>query len=221
MATPAAIVFDLDDTLYPERDYVFSGYVAVATAFKDQFGDPAATAAAMRRLFDTAHRRLVFDAFLQDRAVRADRKLVDRMIEVYRQHCPSIQLHGDASEALQRLRPRCRLGLLTDGPSVSQWAKINALDLVGQFDSIIVTSDLGPDFTKPHPRGFEQMAVRLGSPASALIYVADNPAKDFVAPNALGWRTIRIFRADGIYRDTAAAAGGEPQSTIQSLDLLG
>lgn len=84
MPTIHAIIFDLDDTLYPEREYAFSGFAAVAAAFEDRLGDRAETTAAMKCLFDTRHRPRVFNALLTDRGLPEDQKLIDRMIETYR-----------------------------------------------------------------------------------------------------------------------------------------
>lgn len=228
MAAVKAVIFDLDDTLYPERAYAFSGFDAVAAAFRDPLGDPATAAAEMRRLFDTEHRPRVFNALLRERGPRdAERErsasvkeLVECMIETYRTHAPTICLHVDADTALTRLRGRYKLGLITDGPAVSQWAKIDALGLRGRLDEIIITAELGAQHAKPHPRAFELMAERLDVAPAACVYVADNPAKDFIAPNALGWTTVQIVRPDGIYRDEPTAAKGEPEHTITTLSEL-
>ncbi len=40
MAGIRAVIFDLDDTLYPEPSYVFSGYRAVAKPFARNSGTP-------------------------------------------------------------------------------------------------------------------------------------------------------------------------------------
>ena len=50
-SAPKAVIFDLDDTLYPEREYAFSGFATVAQAFETELGDPGTTVAEMRRLF--------------------------------------------------------------------------------------------------------------------------------------------------------------------------
>ena len=38
MAGIRAVIFDLDDTLYLEQSFVYSGYRAVAEAFRTPFG---------------------------------------------------------------------------------------------------------------------------------------------------------------------------------------
>ncbi len=219
----AAVVFDLDDTLYLERDYAFSGFATVADAFLKELGDPTEAASRMRALFDTEHRPRVFNALLTERGCdepSKTEKLVERMIEVYRTHSPSITLCRDADAVLTRLRGHCKLGLITDGPTKQQWTKIDALDLRSRFDEIIVTGELGPGQSKPSPAAFELMAERLGALHNECVYVADNPAKDFVGPNALGWTTIQIDRQGGIYRDEQPAPGGQPDHQVTSLEEL-
>ncbi len=220
MHSVKAVIFDLDDTLYPERAYAFSGFEVVAVTFQDRLGGHAEAAAQMRRLFDTQHRRRVFNALLAERGLPDDSRLIESMIETYRAHKPAIALHPDADTALARLRGRFKIGLISDGPPVSQWAKIDALGLPARVDEIIVTSELGPEFAKPHPRAFEIMAQRLDIQPHACVYVADNPAKDFIAPNALGWTTVRITRPRGIYKTQTPAEHGAAQHGIDTLDSL-
>ena len=220
MADARAVIFDLDDTLYPERAYVFSGFAAVAEAFKEILGDPTEAAGQMRRLFDTEHRRRVFNRLLIDRSLTEDPDLVSRMITTYRTHRPAIELYRDADAALTRFRKTHKLGLLTDGPTVMQRAKINALKLGPRVEAIILTDELGPEFSKPHPRSFEQITEQLDVEPGRCTYVADNPAKDFIGPNALGWGTVRVIRPAGVYHDAAPAEGGAAQHRIDALDQL-
>ncbi len=219
----AAVVFDLDDTLYLERDYAFSGFATVADAFLKEFGDPTEAALRMRALFETEHRPRVFNTLLAERGWDDSSKtetLVARMIDTYHTHSPSITLCPDAAAVLTKLRGQYKLGLITDGPPKQQWAKIDALNLQSRFDEIIVTGELGPGQSKPSPAAFELMADRLGALHNECVYVADNPAKDFVAPNALGWITIQIDRQGGIYRDGQPAPGGKPDHQVTSLEEL-
>jgi putative hydrolase of the HAD superfamily len=51
-------------------------------------------------------------------------------------------------------------------------------------------------------------------------YLADNPAKDFVAPNALGWITVQVVRDGGIHDVRRIVPGGEPQHRVRSLTEL-
>lgn len=234
-----AVIFDLDDTLYAERDYAFSGFAAVAREFADVLGDPEKAAARMRQLFDTPDRGRVFNAMLGERG--EDAELIQQMVESYRRHRPAIQLQPDAAAALARLASRYRLGLITDGQAAQQWAKIDALNLRPHFDQIIVTSECAPDpagvgselresalaparvsppYGKPHPLAFEQMERLLEAASAQCAYVADNPRKDFIAPNRLGWRTIQVRRKGGIYEGAEPDAGAAANRVIGSLDEL-
>lgn len=225
-ARPAVrvIVFDLDDTLYLEREFALSGFDAVARAFAEVLGDARGARADMERLFDSPARPRVFNALLEMRGLAVEPALVARMVEVYRTHEPRISLLPDAARAFASWASRCRLALLTDGPTVTQRAKIAALGLtgglIGRLDPIIVTSELGEGFGKPHIRAFERVEQMTGRLAAEHAYVADNVAKDFIAPNQLGWRSVRVRRREGIYRDEPAAEGGLPHATIESLDNL-
>ena len=241
MTAFGAIVFDLDDTLYPEREYAWSGFRAVSEAFARELDDPQTTQADLQRLFDSQDRWRVFDALLRERFGAIDQSLLARMIDLYRRHAPVITPYPDVDTAFSRWRGRYKLGLITDGRAEAQWAKIDVLNLRPRMDHIIVTSDYPPSpltgegrgegrnhddhaspesFAKPHPRAFEDMARYCGVPHSACVYVADNVGKDFVAPNALGWLTVRIARPDGVYGGVACADGGQARHTITRLGEL-
>lgn len=217
---PRAVVFDLDDTLYAERSYAFSGFAVVAAAFADRLGDAGEVSALMRQLFDTEHRARVFNEVMQRRGLGENPELVTAMVAAFRRHRPSIQLFDDADAALTHWRGRAKTGIISDGPAVMQRAKVEALGLVARVDAIILTDELGAGFAKPGVKAFELIAGRLGVSHEGCAYVADNPAKDFVGPNLLGWRTVRVIRLDGVYRDHPTAHDGAPQLTVTSLDEL-
>lgn len=233
-----AVVFDLDDTLYPERAYAFGGFDAVAEAFADVLGDPHASAQRMKALFDTEHRRQVFDQILAERgSLESAAGMVAKMVDTFRAHHPRIKLPPESVRVLTGLGASFRLGLITDGPADTQRAKINALGFVERsvaptppgrtdrapgivLDAIVVTDELGPGFGKPHARAFELIATRLAVSPEACVYVADNVAKDFIAPNALGWLTVRVVRPNGVYVNARTAKDGDPHVTIATLDAL-
>lgn len=217
-----AIVFDLDDTLYPEREFVFSGYRVVADAFAGRLGAPFDLVRRMTELFDTPDRGRVFNVILAEAGVAQAQvdALVPEMIATYRSHKPGIHLHPDADAALTRLGGRYRLGLISDGPLEMQNNKIDALDLRDRLDEVILTDRWGRQFWKPHPRAFEEMSRRLGLAAAECLYVADNPAKDFIAPGGLGWSTAFVRRPDGIYADQEPAEGSRIDLIVESLDAL-
>src|SRR3546814_4787341 len=107
------------------------------------------------------------------------------------------------------------LAMLTDGELCCQQAKIAALGLNrSDIMPIICTGQWGRSYWKPHRRGFEDIQSHYRLPPSAFVYIADNPVKDFIAPRALGWRTVQIIRPGGIH---SAYRSEEHTSELQSL----
>jgi len=100
--------------------------------------------------------------------------------------------------------------------------KFDALGLADYFDAVIFTESLGPDrkYWKPSPEGFEIAAERLAVDHRACCYVADNPAKDFVAPNALGWRTIQLLLPEQVHSHRPAPEGGAAWTVVRSVEEL-
>lgn len=214
------IVFDLDDTLYPERDYVHSGFEAVARAFEAELRPPFDLAARMEQVFESGNRGHVFDTVLTDLDRPREPALIQRMVDVYRDHPPHIRLFADADAALNRLTGRFKLALLSDGFLAAQRRKVDALGLTERIDSVVLTDELGRDYWKPDPRAFESLASGFKLGGRQCAYVADNPSKDFVAPNALGWLSVMVRRSGALYADRPVPAGGQPQFVIDSLDGL-
>lgn len=223
MTSIQAIIFDVDDTLYPERDYVFSGYRAVGAAFADRLDVNAdELAARMRALFDTPDRRRVFNAIVADAGVApADADaLVQEMVATYRGHMPEIALDPEARELLLDLHDRVALGAISDGYLDVQQRKVDALELAELLDEIVLTDTWGREFWKPHARAFEEIAARLCVAHDRCVYVGDNLAKDFVAPNQLGWQTVLLNRPDRVHGANEAPDNGAPQHTITLLAQL-
>lgn len=204
MSAPV-VVFDMDDTLYLERDYVRSGFAAVSEHVESRHGHSGFGAAAWSR-FERGHRGHVFDETLAELGLPADGGIVPELVEVYRRHDPLIEPLTDAAELVAALRSTCQLALITDGPAVAQRAKIRALGVDGWAAPAVVTAELGPDRSKPHPAAFELVMEHTGAPPERCVYIGDNPHKDFVAPHALGWKTIRVRRAGQLHRDAPSGS---------------
>jgi putative hydrolase of the HAD superfamily len=221
MKKPLRVIFDLDDTLYPERAFALSGFRAAATWAAGEWGIDD-MAPQMASLLDDGHLGAVFKmALARERPEYCDEDLA-RLIDVYRNHEPTLALFDDAPAALAHSAQYGPLGLITDGTHWVQKNKVEALGIAGHFKHIVYTGALGGrDFHKPHPRAFELMEAELAAPDALFVYIGDNPAKDFVAPNARGWGTVQVVRANGIHDARAEVEGGAPQHEIESLDELG
>jgi putative hydrolase of the HAD superfamily len=196
-------VFDVDDTLYLERDYVSSGFEVVGSWAKDwlQITDFAERCWSK---FTSGRRTSIFDEVLNASGRKAEPELVSALVELYRTHVPRISLAPDASKALEAISRDVAIAIISDGPVASQSRKVEKLGLRSFAAPIILTEVLGSGFRKPHPRAFEY--VRSCRPADLYLYVADNPAKDFAAPKGLGWMTVRVRRPNGLHSEVDNAS---------------
>jgi putative hydrolase of the HAD superfamily len=189
------LVFDLDDTLFDEREYVRSGFSHVARLVGDSDDESRTLDAWLWNAFEAGFRGDTFDRLLEAFPDRADRFPIPMLINAYRTHPPAVKLAPGVEAMLDALLERgVRLALLTDGPIESQTAKATALGLDRWFEPIVLTASLGKCFAKPSAAGFEAIARDWGLPHAELGYVADNPEKDFAGPRRLGWLTIRLRR---------------------------
>lgn len=214
-----AVVFDLDDTLFPERDFVLSGFRAVGNWLARERGRRGFAEAA-QDLFDAGHRGKVFDEACARLGVPADEAPIQQLVQVYREHKPSLSLHADARWALDYFSGRKKLGLLTDGYLVTQRNKVEALGIASRFDAIVYSDELGRANWKPSPIPYRKAMEALQCAGPECVYVADNPAKDFVAAKELNWLTVQICRPSGEYEAGAADARYEAHRRINSLNEL-
>jgi putative hydrolase of the HAD superfamily len=194
MALIRGVVFDLDDTLYLERDFVWSGFRHVAVMLGG-LGEISVDEALFQlwHLFQRGVRGDTFDRLLDAHPRLAKKIGVEDLVSAYRSHMPSISLLPGSVNLLRCLRTTgVRIGILSDGPLDSQRAKVRALRLNALVAPVILTDSWGRQFWKPDPRGYLAAAQLWGLEPGELMYIGDNPAKDFVTPRRLGWQTVRL-----------------------------
>lgn len=200
-----AVIFDLDDTLYDECDYVRSGYAQVADYI----------AGKVEGLSKKEVEDFLYQAFEQKKP--AIDVLFDCYKELnpewkrecilrYREHTPKIELSKENCELLSKLRTSGKkIGIITDGRVEGQRNKLKALGLYLLIDEYIITDELAGNadvtkFRKPNPLAFQIMRERLGVEYDEMVYVGDNKAKDFQAPICLGMNSIWYHNEKGLYR---------------------
>ncbi|MDR3399313.1 MAG: HAD hydrolase-like protein [Pandoraea sp.] len=218
---PPVVVFDMDDTLYPEADFVRSGYRAIAErVWHDWHVDIEPE---LRRRFAAGQRGDLMSAALANLGVCVPEEYVGAvLVKTYREHRPSISPYVEVVPVLTELRNRGhRLALLTDGWAAVQRRKLEALGLTGFFDEIVVTDELGRDAWKPSTKGFERILTALGVRGDQALYVSDNPLKDFIGPHRLGMRTVRIVRPGTEHGDSLPPTPEhQPKCVIHALAEL-
>jgi putative hydrolase of the HAD superfamily len=215
------LVFDLDDTLYPEFDYVRSGFTAVG-AHLEQAGltPPGEFATRAWQRFTAGQRTRVFDDLLAEFRVPDPASLTPQLVALYRDHLPTLSLFPDAARFLSALDPHTPRALITDGYATAQRNKVQALQLADHIPTCVFSDDFGRACWKPHPRPFQEVESRLGLPGQDLVYVGDNPLKDFVGARARGWRSVRIRRPNTLHFRLEAAPDHEPDLELTSFAEL-
>lgn len=195
-----AVIFDLDDTLISEKEYVKSGFKQVAIKIAEKYRlDKSKVYELLLNTFEEDS-KMVFNRVLDKLNIYYEKKDIKNLIDIYRGHKPDIKLYDDAKYILDVLYKKgIKLGIITDGYKISQRKKLEVLDIDKYFEYIVVTDELGREFWKPHSKSYEIMKNKLNLDYNEMVYVADNVLKDFVTANKLGIKTVLINRGDSIY----------------------
>lgn len=182
------VIFDLDDTLYSEKEYVRSGYKAVSDYLGGGYENK------LWSLFRAG--KPAIDELLKGIDRENDKTEV---LKVYREHKPDIHLYPGVTDMIKKLKSQgIKIGIITDGRPEGQRNKIRALEL--NVDDIIITDELGGiQFRKPCDIAFRILQCRWRLPTSEIVYVGDNPMKDFQAPQQLGMKIVWYDNKDGLY----------------------
>ncbi|MEH6588504.1 MAG: HAD family hydrolase [Halioglobus sp.] len=212
------LIFDLDDTLYDERTYVDSGLMAVAKYGLAYFGwEVESSYRFMQYVLEKKGRGHIFDLWLETHG-RMSKKLVAECVRVYRHHTPDIKLSGSAAELLPSVALEYPLYLVTDGHKIAQRKKVEALEIMPLFRRVLITHRFGLRHSKPSTYCFNLIRNAEKCGWNDLVYVGDNPAKDFVNIKRNGVHTIRLLA--GQHSNDVARCGYEADFSIRDLSLI-
>jgi putative hydrolase of the HAD superfamily len=216
------VIFDLDDTLYDEIEYCRSGLKAVAEFIGAQPDMPSAERIfdAFWKQFSEGNRTKIFNAALDKLGVSYTEDFINSLVKVYREHEPAITLPTDSRDVLNKLKTKYTLAMLTDGFLPAQQLKVKAIGIEKYFKCIIYTEQLGREFWKPSPAGFQKIMTALNAEPENMVYVADDEKKDFIAPNKLGFLTVRVIRRAGIHTERSSEAAAAAKYVIRGISRL-
>lgn len=203
-------VFDLDDTLYSEFDFVKSG---------------------MRHVMNELQNRGIKDILKYKELLSNSKDWIDRLLlnpavaalgkgellALYRNHFPEIQCYPDAFKFLTRLKTEGTLiALITDGRSSTQRNKIKALGLDHFFDVVVISEEIGSE--KPNSANY--LPIQVKWPGNSYCYFGDNVRKDFIGPKKLGWKTVGLRdRGCNIHTQLVSMTDlHQPESWITNFD---
>lgn len=209
------VLFDLDDTLYNERDFVYSGFMEVAKYINKKYKfNLDEIYKKIIEIFHKEGRGKIFNILCEIYSIEED---IEQLVQVYRETQPDITLYKDTRDTLDKLKHSYKLGIITDGKNTVQWNKIKALDVAKYIDKIIVTDDHGKDYWKPSEKPYIEMLEYFGGNPSEFVYIGDNPHKDFISCKKLGVHTIRIIRDIGDHMEVLLDDEYEADYNINSL----
>lgn len=212
------LVFDLDDTLFDAGSFYASGNRAVAEFIASSWGLEADRV--LKKIIEIARRNnghKIFDDTLEFYGIYS-KKAVGQCLMVFRRHNnPKIELFPDAERALKRFKNWPKY-IVTDGNKIVQHSKIVALGLEDLVKKVFISHRYGLHNAKPSPYIFNKITKLENTQPGDVIYIGDNPNKDFVGIKPLGFKTIRVVR--GVHKDTKLAQSHEAHNRIDSLDEL-
>ncbi|MEQ2464771.1 HAD-IA family hydrolase [Niallia hominis] len=215
-----AIIFDLDDTLTSEKKYIESGYSHIAMFLSNRYNkDATELYELLIELFRNSPRD-VFNRLLDTIGIRYTQKNIIELVEEYRNHLPNIKYYSDVLPCVELLKKKkVKLGIITDGYANSQRKKLNSLNAIELFDEIIVTDELGREYWKPHPKAFEIMKEKMNVEFNEMVYIGDNPEKDFYISNIHPIKTIRINR-NGVHSNKSYLDNIQEKYSINDLNEI-
>lgn len=175
------IIFDLDDTLIQEVDYLKSAYKEIATTVD-------------KELHLSLYEQMIVwyesnENVFQNIIVKHPQFHVNDLLDIYRTHLPTLHLNEGAKELLEYCKSKnFKIGLITDGRSTTQRNKIKSVGIDHLFDKVVISEEFGS--SKPDLKNFQFF---MTDKDCQYYYIANDTKKDFLAPNQLGWTSICLL----------------------------
>ncbi len=186
------VIFDLDDTLYIEKQFVFSGLSAVSNFIKKKYKiNSLKTFNDLKNYYTKKERVNILDFILKKNNVFNKKNLI-QLINIYRSHKPNIKIDNKNKNILFKLSKKNNIYLVTDGNKLVQKNKIEALKIKKFFKKIFITHQYAIKYSKPSLFCFNIIRKLEKCNWNDLIYIGDDPNKDFLNLNIKKAITIRI-----------------------------
>lgn len=213
------IIFDLDDTLYNEITYVYSGFKEVSKYFSHKHNfDETLFYNYMIDILNEFGRGKVFDFTLKEFDIYK-KVNVKKALSLYRNHMPTIELPKESREILKYfINNGIPIYIVTDGNKVVQYKKFQALNLEQYTKKIFITHRYGIKHAKPSTYCFEKIAKVENVNFNDVVYIGDNINKDFVNIKKIGFQTIRI--KNGMFKNIIKNSFYHASIDMDSLDEL-
>ncbi len=154
------IIFDLDDTLYLEKLYIYQGFLETAKYLGQHTRlEPVRLYLDLVNLLKTGSRR-VFDDLKEKWKFKIEST---ELVTIYRNAARRLRLLPDVEEGCRVLKEnKHHLILITNGDSETQWKKVKAMNLEKMFDLVLVADDFGREYWKPSAKLLEKIRENAG-----------------------------------------------------------
>lgn len=216
MSIPLILIFDLDDTLYSEETFAISGFSAVAKYLSLTYAIPIDNSLEiLLKALEQGNRSTAFQILIT--ANNLPKKTLKKLITVYRKHKPEIELDSSSKRVLVQLSS-IKKYVVTDGNKLVQRSKIKALKLDDFLERSFITHNFGLSASKPSIYCFQKIRELEKVEWNELVYVGDNPNKDFVNLKPLGVTTVRILK--GRYAKVSKSEEFDAEFHINSMEEL-
>ncbi len=188
------VIFDLDDTLYPQIEFDMGCLESAAGYISELCGESPNEILSViteiisdkgieyRKIFDDLFEKINFDGM----------RYIKEILNHYWSAVPKISLFPNTGYILDYLKKKYFLGLITDGYVNIQKYKINALDISDYFDRIYFTDSYGVENRKPSKYVFDIFLKETELLPEDCVYVGNDPRKDFIPARLTGMHTVRI-----------------------------
>lgn len=215
-----AVLFDLDDTLYPQTSWLDGAWERVADAGAAHGLDACRLRAELKFVCaEGSDRGSIIDRALE--RMEAHDVPIAPLVEAFRSYeATKLLLYPGVREALADLARRVPTALVTDGDQRIQRSKLHALRLHNSFDVVVLSDDFGRSRRKPHPAPLVRAARLLGVPTCACVYIGDRPEKDVAAAWSARMRPIRVRTGEYAGLPDAPRAWRIHRSAVDAVEVL-
>ncbi len=159
----------------------------------------------------------IFQSVLGDLGYRGPDQFCIQVAQLFRAlSMRHFEPFSDTLPALQSLRERFKLGLISDAQRIFIEPEMEKAGLAGFFDAQIISSDYG--FRKPDPRLFNMALEALGVAAEESVYIGDNAYRDVCGAQSAGLCSILVQRHEAF--DEENRRNCRPDMILNTLDEI-
>lgn len=191
-----AVFFDLDNTIYDNRQYFLGAFKKIADYLAKKYNLPE------KKIYNNSvklwRKKTSFYPYLFNDLLRAlkikDDQALGLIIEIFNQYKGELTAYPDVISTLRKLKKQGYiLGIITDGNIKRQARKIRVLDIKSFFKLIVYSKETAE---KPSKMPFLAAIEKLKVNPSECLYLGDNPRVDFKGAKACGMKTARLLRGE-------------------------